>query len=175
MKLSICYFGNAVLRKNTQPVEKITDEIKTLVKEMTELMDSLQGVGLAAPQVGVSLQLFIIRPVVIQEGQNPKLGEVMVFINPVLSHPSEQKEIMNEGCLSFPGLHLSVERPMKIHVEALGLDGKKFELDAVGFLARQIMHENDHIHAKLFIDHIKNVSKDENIKSVLHMIKEKNP
>lgn len=154
MKLRLRYFGDPILRKKCKVVTEITDEIRSLVKDMIETMDALNGVGLAANQVGKSYKLFVIRPEVKSPEGEFSLGPAEVYINPVLSNPSEETEIMNEGCLSFPGLHVDVERPFSIHVEALDIHGHPISLDVSGFKARELMHENDHLNAKFFIDRL---------------------
>ena len=174
MKRQICYYGNPVLRKNCAPVEEITDEIRQLVSDMIETMDALNGVGLAANQIGESLQIFIIRPVTMNENKEVVLGDVEVYINPRLSNPSEQTEIYTEGCLSFPSLFVDIERPYSIHVEATDLEGNTFSKDLTGFIAREIMHENDHLHGRLFIDRIKDEQVLNDIQPMLKNIESKN-
>jgi len=154
MILDLTYWDNPILRANCQSVEKITDEIKQLVQDMIETMDAKNGVGLAAPQIGKDLRIFVIREPIENPDDTISLGEPQVFINPNLTNPSKDLEIMSEGCLSFPGLHLDIIRPLSITVEAMDLDGKNFKQDLVGYKARVIMHENDHINGKLFIDRV---------------------
>lgn len=155
MKLPLCYYGNPLLRKTCQPVDKITPEISKLVQDMIDtIMDSGNGVALAANQVGSLLRIFVIFPIVQNETGESVLGAPEVFINPVLSKPTEQQETMNEGCLSLPGLNLEVIRPYGIHVEAMNLEGEKVSCDVYGFKAREIMHENDHLNGKFFIDRV---------------------
>lgn len=154
MNLKLRYFGDPCLRKKAIPVVNITDELQSLIDNMIEIMDAHDGVGLAANQVGSTHKLFIIRPEIKLQNGEYALGSPEVFINPSLSHPSKELEVMTEGCLSFPGLHIEIERPVKIHVEALDRHGKKISMDVTGFKAREIMHENDHLNGKLFIDRI---------------------
>lgn len=154
MKLPLIYFGNPILRSRCKEIAEITDEIRALVHDMIETMDSLNGVGLAANQVGKSLRLFVIRPEVRTPDGEFSLGPAEVYINPVLSNPSEATEIMTEGCLSFPGLHVEIERPFSIHIEALDVHGHPVSADVLGFKARELMHENDHLNGKFFIDRL---------------------
>ncbi|MFA5250526.1 MAG: peptide deformylase [Parachlamydiales bacterium] len=161
MKRPLCYYGNPILRVKALPIETITDEIRQLAADMIETMDALNGVGLAANQVGVALQIFVIRPELKNEQGDYVLGPPEVYLNPRLSHPTADEETMNEGCLSFPGLHAEVTRPYGIHLEALDLEGKKVALDLFGFKAREIMHENDHLNGKLFIDRVTEKTKKE--------------
>jgi len=174
MQRQICYYGHPVLHTKCETVEKITDEIRTLVADMIETMDALNGVGLAANQVGVSLKVLIIRPVKMNEEKRAVLGDVEVYINPKLSNPSEEMEILSEGCLSFPKLFLDIERPYKIHVDAIDLDGKKISRDLEGFHAREVMHENDHLQGRTFIQRIKDKRMLQDIQSILKDIKKKN-
>ncbi len=171
MKLPLCYYGNPILRKKCQTVDKITPEIRQLVQDMIETMDAANGVGLAATQVGSLHRLFVIRPEIKNEGEFA-LGAPEVFINPVLSKPTEEGQVMNEGCLSFPGLHLEVIRPYGIHVEALNLEGEKISADVYGFKARELMHENDHLNGVVFVDRVTDSIKKE-IKPVLREMKAK--
>lgn len=167
MKRPLCYYGNPVLRKKCLPVKNITDEIRSLAQDMIDTMDGMKGVGLAANQIGALLQILVIRPLLKSELEEPQFGPAEVYINPELSNPSEQTETLSEGCLSFPKLHVDIERPYKIHVKALDLEGKVIEGDLMGFKARQLMHENDHLHGKYFVDRIKDPETKQYIKPIL--------
>lgn len=146
-KLAICKYGDQVLRKKTEPVTEINDEIKKLVSDMFETMYAAPGVGLAAPQVGVSLRICVIdvRP----DGKSSPL----VMINPEIIE-GENKVLAEEGCLSFPGLYEKVKRYEKITAEFTDLKGKRIMLKAEGFLAKAVQHETDHLDGKLFIDYL---------------------
>ena len=172
MILSLKYYDDNFLREKSDPINQITNEIKKLIDDMIETMDALDGVGLAAAQVGKHLRLFILRPVLKKPDDSCTLGPVEVFINPQLSNPSKETEIMEEGCLSFPGIHESVERPVSIDVSATDLNGKIFKIIAKGFYAREIMHENDHLNGTLFIDRLDKVTR-KKIEPQLQAIKEK--
>lgn len=153
MILDLTYYDAPLLRKRCNPIKEVNQEIKTLIKDMIETMESKHGAGLAAPQIGKDLRLFIIQK--FKEGCDDfQIEGPQVFINPKLSNPSEEIEIMSEGCLSLPGLHLEIERPYEITVEALDQEGNPFKETFKGYRARQVMHENDHINGKLFIDRI---------------------
>jgi peptide deformylase len=154
MILPLVYYGNSQLRKKCLPVDKITEEIRELIANMIVTMDALKGVGIAAIQVGVALQIFVIRPEIVGPDGEMALGLPEVFINPILSSPSPKTEVLTEGCLSLPKIRADVVRPISIHVEALNLEGKKISETVTGFKAREIMHENDHLHGTLFIDRI---------------------
>ncbi|MCB1180784.1 MAG: peptide deformylase [Chlamydiia bacterium] len=155
MNLKLLYYGNPLLRRRARPVEGITDEIRELVASMIEVMKSHNGIGLAAPQVGYMVRIFITPVEGVSEQGELILGEPKVFINPELSNPSETSVEMNEGCLSIPKLYAAVSRPLTIHTKALDLNGHLFEETTYGYAARTRMHENDHLNGVLFIDRIK--------------------
>ncbi len=155
MILDLIYYGNPLLRQKCKPIEKITPEIKKLVADMIETMDLDQrGIGLAAPQVGVPLRLFVLRryeTVESTEGEL-KLSEPYVYINPKITILDDEPVIDSEGCLSIPKVKGNVERPLKIAVEATDLEGNLFTHEIEGYNARVILHENDHLNGVLFID-----------------------
>jgi len=142
MILQIKKYSNSVLRKKCEKVKEITPEIKKLVEDMIETMKKEQGVGLAAPQVGVS------KRVIIAETENG----VKEFINPKILKKSKETEIMEEGCLSVPNLRLKIKRWKEVEIESLDGDGKKIKTE--GILARILQHEIDHLNGILFIDRI---------------------
>jgi len=155
MKLPIAQYANPILREKGEPIETITDDIRNLVKGMTEALGGTNGIGLAAQQVHQALSLFLTRIPIEGPDEDWIPGEFKVYINPQLSSPSEEKVLMQEGCLSFPGLYFDVERPSRIHVQAMDLNGNLFEEDLNGLAARVVMHENDHTNGVLYIDRIK--------------------
>ncbi len=152
--LPLAYYGDPILRRQADPIEEITEDIRKLVEEMVETMDACDGIGLAAPQVHHSIRLFVIRkPVELtQEAFEP--GEVIVLINPHLSAPSEATWEASEGCLSIPGLRSSVTRVQEITVTYTSLDGHLQERRCSGWEARVVMHEYDHIEGLLFTDRL---------------------
>ncbi|MBF8263911.1 MAG: def-B [Parachlamydiales bacterium] len=152
--LSLKYFDDSNLRKKSLPIESINDDIKQLALDMIDSMLHYNGVGLAAPQVGRLVRLIVIRDEFVGEDEEYKLGPPEVLINPVLSNPSRETETMSEGCLSIPGIHADVVRPASIHVRYQTLDGRIVEESPVGFRARVIMHENDHLNGVLYIDRV---------------------
>ena len=142
-KLKILKDGDTALRLKSRPVSDINKRILTLLHDMTETMRHADGVGLAAPQVGV------LRRVVVIECEP---GNVLELINPVIVERSgEQYEI--EGCLSVPGRQGYTHRPMHVKVEALNRAGEKVTLEGEGLLARAFCHEIDHLDGILYIDH----------------------
>lgn len=172
MLLKIYYYGHPVLRKRCEPVEKITDEIRQLAQNMIETMDNNNGIGLAAPQVGHSIRMFVLRNYIFTEDGRWTMSEPIVFINPKLSEPGKHHVVDTEGCLSVPGLRLHVERPDRITIEAMDLDGNIFVEHLEGYNARVRMHENDHINGVLFTDRV-DVNTRKKIEPILREIKKK--
>ncbi|NGX62226.1 MAG: Peptide deformylase [Chlamydiae bacterium] len=155
MILEMCYYGDPVLRKKAEPVEEITDEIRQFCADMIETMQHHSGIGLAAPQVGRLLRIFVTNFSHEDEAGEFHLSEPKVFINPVLKNPSDALVERSEGCLSIPKLYDSVVRPLSIDVEAMDLEGNLFQESCYGYQARTRMHENDHLNGVLFVDRIK--------------------
>ena len=155
MHLSLRYYGDPILRKKCKPVGAITSEIRQLVTDMIETMDQANGIGIAAPQVGQLLSLFVLRNYIINEkGEMSLAKDVIVFINPELSYVSKETLIEEEGCLSIPGIKADVVRPARIIIEATDLTGKRFKEELEGYNARVRLHENDHINGVLFVDRL---------------------
>jgi peptide deformylase len=144
----LCY-PDKRLREPGKDVEVFDEELRALIDDMAETMYAAPGVGLAAPQIGVSKRLFIID--VATEDDEP--SDLRVFINPEIV-ATEGETTFAEGCLSFPGAREEVDRSERVTVRALDKDGKPFELEADGLLAIAIQHENDHLNGKLMIDHL---------------------
>jgi len=143
-KCRITHYPDEVLAKAAQPVEKIDDNIRQLVKKMTEIMLGSKGIGLAAPQAGVSLRLFII-------SLDGRRENVRVYINPTVT-PSGELDEMEEGCLSVPGIYTKIRRYKKCKVTAIDLDGNEFTEEAEGLHARCLQHESDHIEGMTIAD-----------------------
>lgn len=143
--MKIYKLGEDVLRQKCIPVEpdEINDEMRRLLNEMFETMNNAQGVGLAAPQVGISKRFFVIT---VEDNVR------RVFINPQITHTSNDLCDYEEGCLSLPGFEENIKRPSKVTVSALNEFGKPFLLEADGLLARCIQHENDHLDGIIYID-----------------------
>ena len=141
-KLKIVKVGDDTLRKISRPVEKITPRILTLLDDMIETMRDANGVGLAAPQVGV-----LLRAVVIET----EPGQVWELINPEIIETSGEQE-GSEGCLSLPGRSGHVKRPNYVQVKALNRNGEEYVLEGTELLARAICHETDHLDGRLYID-----------------------
>ena len=144
-QLEIIHYPDPVLLKKAQPVEQINDEVRAVVERMFELMFEAHGVGLAAPQVGLNWRLFIT-------SYTSEENDRHVFINPTLSEPSRASEVVEEGCLSLPGVHAKVRRPKGIVIEATDLDGSLVKLASEEFPARVWQHEFDHLEGVLILD-----------------------
>ena len=143
--LKICKLGEEVLRKKSVPIkdEEINDELRALAEEMFETMESANGVGLACPQIGKNIRMFVA------EADDDVRR---VFINPQIIATSDDSVPYEEGCLSVPQVYENIMRPSKVTVQAQDQNGKKFTLEAEGLLARIIQHENDHLEGVIFID-----------------------
>ncbi len=144
--LEILKYGDPRLRTPAAPVQTIDDTVRKLVQDMLETMYYANGIGLAANQVGVLLQVYVID---LYRGQRPE--EVLVVLNPTVVH-EEGEAREEEGCLSFPGLYAPVVRPARIRVRGQTLDGTWHEWEAEGLLARAFSHETDHLQGRLIID-----------------------
>ncbi|MDP2911517.1 MAG: peptide deformylase [Candidatus Omnitrophota bacterium] len=146
-KLEIKIYPDPVLRKKAKPVEKTGIDEQKLAYDMIETMRSAKGVGLAAPQVGVSKRMIVVEDI---EGDNKV---VLTLINPKITQKKGKVKFC-EGCLSLPGISSDVVRPEFITVEAQNLDGDLLKINAEGLLARIIQHEMDHLDGIVFIDRI---------------------
>ena len=148
MKREIVMFGSQILRKPCPQVKEVDDDIRTLVDDLFDSMRAAEGVGLAAPQIGVIKRVCII-DVSHQQPEYPPVA----LINPVLTdHRGEQ--VGEEGCLSFPDLYGDVKRHAWVEVEATDINGQSFKAAGEGFYARALQHEINHLDGKLFIDRI---------------------
>lgn len=137
-KCHITHYPDAVLAKRAQPVEKIDDSIRQLVEKMTEIMLANRGIGLAAPQAGVPLRLFII-------SLDSTRDSLKVYINPTVTPTTDELDSVEEGCLSVPGIYTKIRRYKRCKVTATDLDGNEFTEEADGLYARCLQHESDHI------------------------------
>lgn len=164
----IVLYGDPVLREKGARVESVTPEIRQLAEDMIETMRDAHGVGLAAQQVGVAIQLAVVDVSHDEEcisylrvnGEDKTLAEIcpIVFINPDVKGGRE-KDTDVEGCLSFPDLRADITRPFDIEAKLETLDGDYLEIETDGLLARAIQHEVDHLFGKLFIDRMSRARK----------------
>ena len=157
--LKVRVYGDDVLRQKAKEVSKISKKIHTLAENMLMTLYAYNGVGLAAPQVGESIRMFVID---VSEANQPK--HPIFFINPKIIKKSGSV-ISNEGCLSFPEAYTDVKRYANVMVKALNSQGKPFTLEAKDgtLLARAIQHEFDHLDGVLFIDHCVNRFETDNV------------
>jgi peptide deformylase len=150
----IVKYGDAVLETPAKPITEFNDELRKLVEDMFESMYAAHGVGLAAPQIGVSKRLAVI-DITFKENAGAKL----VLVNPqIIKTEGRQRE--TEGCLSIPEFREQVTRPRRVTVRAQDVEGKWFEKTGEDLLARAFMHETDHLNGKLYIHHISGLKRD---------------
>ena len=154
MILEIKKYPNQVLRKKCEEVREITPEIKELALNMEESMVKDKGIGLAAPQVGVSKKIIIVHLVEERSPEEKNRKVPQAFINPKIIKKSRETAVEEEGCLSFPDLFLKIKRAEEVEVETLNLNGEKIKIEAKGLPAQILQHEIDHLDGILFIDKI---------------------
>lgn len=146
----IVHYPDPVLLRKAAPVERIDDWVRTLVEDMVRVMEDLDGAGIAAPQLGESVRIFVVRERPAADGRPAEpLG---VYINPVLSNPEGAVEPYEEGCLSLPEIRADIRRPPTITITATDLDGRTFTRTDDDFLARVWQHEFDHLEGVLILD-----------------------
>jgi peptide deformylase len=136
--------NNPILRKKSLEIKEVNYDIRKLAENMIEIMIKNNGVGLAAPQIGKNIRLFVV---------HPTLSKKTVFINPEISKISKKTDVAEEGCLSLPGMFIKKERAKSLKVKAADENGKEFKLKTEDLLARVIQHEIDHLNGILIIDH----------------------
>jgi len=166
MASKLVYWDNPWLRKKAEPHTKITPEVKKFIKEMLFMMTEGElattnsiPIGLAATQIQSTYRIFIVCPYQGDEAKE-RWGAPKVFVNPRLSEPSPELEMLDEGCLSFPALYLPIVRPSSITVEYEDPEGQTHKEQLSGYYARQVMHENDHLNGVVFVDRLsKNMRK----------------
>jgi len=154
MILPIYTYGNSVLRKISEPINNDYPNLNLLITNMFQTMYHAEGVGLAAPQVGLAIRLLVIDLEPLKE-DDPELGAFKcVMINPQIIDRSEEVVSAEEGCLSIPGIHESVSRPENIKIKYLDADFKEHTDEFEGFKARVVQHEYDHLEGNLFTDKV---------------------
>src|SRR6056297_1337570 len=164
MEMRLRFYGDPVLREKAERVTTFDEQLHEIIEEMATLMYKEDGAGLAGQQVGLKKRIFI-------EDDGSGSGW-KAYINPEISHFSEEKEVGEEGCLSVPDIFENVERSKTIKVTYQTVDGAVHEEEVSGYLARIIQHETDHLNGILFIDRISKIKK-RLLKKKLDMIKEK--
>ena len=156
-----------ILRKKSDSLEKVDDEIRKLLDDMLETMYAAPGIGLAAVQLGILKRIIVIDISKDQEKKTP-----LFLINPEIISRSKKTSVYEEGCLSLPGHFAEIERPAECQVKFIDYDGKEKELVADGLLATCIQHEVDHLNGVLFIDYLSKLKKDMIVKKLIKQKKE---
>ncbi|MDF2374439.1 MAG: peptide deformylase [Rhizobiaceae bacterium] len=155
-----------VLRRQSDPIERVDDAVLALADDMLETMYDAPGIGLAAVQVGIPRRLLVVDCSREDEDQAP-----MVFINPQVVASSDERSTYEEGCLSIPDYYAEVERPMQVTVDYVDRLGKQQQIEADGLLATCLQHEIDHLNGILFIDHISKLKRDMVVKKFTKLAK----
>jgi len=151
-RLQLQHYPAEILRCTTRPIDHIDQTVRAVAQRMIEIMYEQEGVGLAAPQVGLDWRLFVTAGFAERKTEQDEPGPDRVFINPRLTLGRGEMTTKEEGCLSLPGIQCDVRRPSTASIEALDLDGESFQMQADGFLARVWQHEFDHLNGLLIID-----------------------
>ncbi len=157
--LKILEYPHPVLKQKAEPVAKIDDEIKKILSNMLETMYDAPGIGLAAPQIGISKRMLVLD--ISENKDNP-----YIIINPEIIWKSDEVNIYQEGCLSVPEQYADVVRPEKIKLKYQNIDGKEQIIEADGLLATCIQHEMDHLNGVLFIDHLSRLKRNMLVKKL---------
>ena len=158
-----------ILRKKSDILEKVDDELRILLDDMLETMYAAPGIGLAAVQIGILKRLIVIDISKDKEKKNP-----IFLINPEIISKSKNTSIYEDGCLSLPGHFAEIERPEECQIKYIDYDGKKKEMKANGLLSTCIQHEIDHLNGILFIDYLSKIKKDMIVKKLVKQKKELN-
>lgn len=161
----ILRLGDAILGQPAQPVAAITADIDTLVADMIETMYAAPGIGLAAPQIGVPLRVFVVD---LSVGRDPAALHVM--INPEFVE-RDGMQLEEEGCLSVPGFTATVARPQRVVVNGLDRQGDGHTLEGTGLMARALQHEMDHLNGCLFVDRLRGISRDLIVRKIRKLAK----
>lgn len=155
MILPIYTYGQPVLRKVAEDIDENYPNLKGLIQDMYETLEHSEGIGLAAPQIGLDIRLVVINLDIISDDLPEYKGYIKTFINPyILEYDDTNTELMEEGCLSVPGIHESVRRPTRIHVKYQDENFEEHEEWVEGYLARVMQHEFDHLEGTMFIDRL---------------------
>jgi peptide deformylase len=161
----ILRLGDSILSEPARPVDAITPEIEKLIDDMIETMYAAPGIGLAAPQVGIALRIFVLD---LSVGRDPAALHVM--INPEFVE-RDGMQLEEEGCLSLPGFTATVARPKRVVVKALTRQGDEQTLEGTGLMARALQHEVDHLNGCLFVDRLRGISKDLIVRKIKKLAK----
>lgn len=157
MTKKICFYPDPVLLTEAKPITQFDESLETLINEMAEAMYEAKGIGLAAPQIGVGLQIFIMDLERSVDGPE-------IFINPEIEVLDAEKVVEHEGCLSLPGAGCNVPRYKKVRLKAKNEKGEDIEVEATGLKSACFQHECDHLKGRLYISHLSNVKRQKMIK-----------
>jgi len=152
---NIVLLADPVLRQKAEPVKEVDEDIRHLLDDMVETMYDAVGIGLAAPQIGISKRLIVMD---CAKDDNPP--DIWKMVNPEITRRSDETSKIEEGCLSIPGYNGDVARPAEVDVRYLDSDGNLQEMTATGLLAACVQHEIDHLDGVLFIDHLSRLKRD---------------
>ena len=150
----IVRYGDRALQEPAREVEALTPDITSLIDDLVETMYAAPGIGLAAPQVGAPLRIFVVD---LSVGRDP--SGLITFVNPVFLD-REGMQLEEEGCLSLPGFNATVPRPQRVVVAGLTRDGAPRQVEGTGLLARAFQHEMDHLDGRLFVDRLRGIKRD---------------
>jgi len=159
----ILKYGDSPLHAPARVVEAITPEIDTLIEDMIETMYAAPGIGLAAPQVGVPLRIFVVD---VSVGRDP--SGLIAMVNPEFVQ-LEGMQLEEEGCLSVPGFNATVVRPSRVVVKGLDRSGGEHQIEGSGLLARAFQHEMDHLDGTLFVDRLRGIKRDMIVRKIKKM------
>ncbi|MCA9447362.1 MAG: peptide deformylase [Candidatus Omnitrophica bacterium] len=151
-KLRLRYLGDPILRKKARKLDKVTSSVRETVEAMWDLMEKSKGIGLAAPQAGLSQRIIVV--------DTREDGEQYALINPEIVWASDVCSSLSEGCLSIPGVEAEVIRPSHVRVKGSNIQGKEIEIEAKDLLAKVMQHEIDHLNGVLFIDRLEDREKE---------------
>jgi peptide deformylase len=173
MILPIYLYGQSVLRKVTEDITPDYPELKKLIQDMFETVEQAEGIGLAAPQIGLPIRLVIIDLTPLAD-ESPEYADFKkVYINAHIIETSEETDSMDEGCLSLPGIHEKVTRPSRIHVQYMDENFVEHDEWVDGFLARVMQHEFDHLEGKVFVDRISPLRRQMNKNRLMNLLRGK--
>jgi peptide deformylase len=161
----ILKYGERALHEPAREVEAITPEILTLITDMVETMYAAPGIGLAAPQIGVPLRIFVVD---LSVGRDP--NGLITMINPVFV-ARDGMQLEDEGCLSLPTFNATVARPARVVVKGLDRSGTEQELEGTGLLARAFQHEMDHLDGRVFVDRLRGIKRDLIVRKIRKLTK----
>lgn len=155
MILPIFTYGQPVLRKVAEDIDENYPNLKGLIQDMFDTLDKSEGIGLAAPQIGLDIRLVVINLDIISEDLPEYKGYIKTFVNPhIVEYDETNTDLMEEGCLSVPGVHESVRRPTRIHVKYQDENFQEHDEWVEGYLARVMQHEFDHLEGTMFVDRL---------------------